>query len=1210
MENSNIEHIDVSTVVEEVTKIFGKDGKNKLKTLVRNEKVYPDKDKLKDDMEILADKLKFDELLNVEKMYFENVESFNSSHLNGHMMFSEFGTIYSRSNLATVKSIHSIQNDGGVYQYEVQLNSNGPMRIGWATQMCAFTDELGVGETENSYGFDGYRLEKWNMSNACTYGRKWRVGNIIGCTIDLGKKSIEFFNNGESLGVIVEELINKDNLTYFPALTLSDEENVVVNLGERPFKFPILNSKPLITSPIALINYFRRLEKNIYSLIESQINLNKKNTKNNLKHYDKIRINNIIKNILFHQFEHLLKNQFIVDSCFILFLRNLNKRSPEKLIVFLELMWENIPKYRMVSIMNYLIFCLLCDFKCTWRNRFDISHQSEVLKLLTAICRETNTRKEAIVNIFFDKIKFAHFLHIISPSDEMLEKMIPRVYWSIENVELSEDMQNKLIKNFPQDYKKSKSAYNEASEKLKKLLNQLEKLQIIFLKTLLNDNDQTDTIVSSRVLFSRRFQSFTQENMIYWRNDPMLKLPGPVLLSTFFRLSFLLRELLSEELVDVNDLKIHPNIFYLENYNFFGIERIGADMDDDVIEINSVAGFITILTRIIRNTEDRNANIHIADAVMNRILSFDLPTDKIHVFSVLLNNIMFLYHVASHRQLIEYVAFKKRLAELSIDYALVDYELKTTNENKDVLEHTLKDIEKKVCLSSRHIAWLKSLIFVATNEQILEWILMIISHTLKYCSDIEEELFRFVPHFYIDNLLGLAVLLPDYTNITQTFDDIIVGKKWLATLIAEILMKIFNDQRIIHPKSREIITQGITLYLTHPKSIVLLQEVSEKSRLRAIKSIFKPMERKIWIKTNLILMLIWYGSGFAFRYTRPPHLKNKHVSTQGALEEIVFSNMGTVRPPATVLQNDIRKFIAYDKETASNFINNSLNYLNWAFSEFISLFQEIKDINGNNSFIISSEEVNKLKSCGKSFIYTVTLLRVIEMMIHFDRNIIIDQEGSLGRVFQLICQILNRINASSSTFSHILASSLPYMECVHKFTILVATTGVLLSMLEGEINKKVSEENAERPSKISSIPEITDVLISDPNFNLSSLDFIILSENENDEPFSLNFYKTYINKEEFEKVGDMYQHLDWYMKRHKSMASSINEEDLCIICYSNKNSVTLIPCRHQCCKLCINHHILYSRVCFYCKGRIESVVDTNNLSTVIHDFGTEPPPLS
>ncbi|XP_060863040.1 E3 ubiquitin-protein ligase RNF123-like [Metopolophium dirhodum] len=946
------------------------------------------------------------------------------------MMLTAFNTMYSRSNMATMKSVHSINNDDNVYQYEVQLNSNGPMRIGWATQKCTFTDELGVGETENSYGFDGYRLEKWSMSNATMYGRKWRVGNIIGCTIDLTHKSMEFF-------------------------------------------------------------------------------------------------------------------------------------------------------------------------------------------------------------------KFAHFLHIISPTDEMLEKMIPRVYWSIENVDLAEDMQNKLVKNFPQDYRKCKASYNEAGEKIKKILNQLEKLQIIFLKTLLNDNDQTDTVVSSRVLFSRRFQSFTQENMIYWRNDPILKLPGPVLLSTFFRMSFLLRELWTEELTAGENLRIHPNIFYLENYNFFGIERIGGtfsylkntyneniksklgppfdsrndddieiDVEDEMIEINSAAGLITVLTRIIRNTEDRNANAHIADTVMNRILSFDhLPTDKKHVFSVLLNNIMCLYHVASHRQLIEYVAFKDRLVDLSIDYAIVDYELRISNENVDMLEHTLKDIEKRICLSMRHVAWLKSLIFLGANEQILEWILSIVSNTVKYCSDVEDELFRFVPEFYIDNMMGLAVLLPDYTNVIQKFDAIIVAKKWLAMLIAEILLDILNDHRIIHPKTKEIILQGVTLYLTNPKSVVILQSVGKRSRLRAIKSILKPTERKMWIKTNLILMLIWYGSGFAFRYVRPPHLKNKHISTQGALEEIVFSNMGTVRPPATVLQNDIRTVIAQDKEMASNFINNSLNYLNWAFSEFISLFQEIKDINENNSLVFSSEEENKLKMCGKSFIYTVTLLRVIEMMIHFDRNIIIDQEGSLGRVFQLICQILNRINASSSTFSRIFQSSLPHMECVHKFTILVATTGVLLSMLDGEINKKVTEENAERPSNISSIPEITDVLISDPNFDLASLNFIILPAIENDEPFSLSFYKTYFTKEELKKVGDMYQHLDWYMRRHKSMASSINEEDLCIICYSNKNNVTLRPCKHQCCKLCINHHVLYSRVCFYCKGRIELVVDANNSSIVIHDFGTEPPPL-
>jgi len=74
---------------------------------------------------------------------------------------------------------------------------------------------------------------------------------------------------------------------------------------------------------------------------------------------------------------------------------------------------------------------------------------------------------------------------------------------------------------------------------------------------------------------------------------------------------------------------------------------------------------------------------------------------------------------------------------------------------------------------------------------------------------------------------------------------------------------------------------------------LILKNIILFRRLRAIKSIFKPMERKTWIKTNLILMLIWHGSGFAFRYIRPPHLKDVHNSPHGSLEEIMFSNMGT-----------------------------------------------------------------------------------------------------------------------------------------------------------------------------------------------------------------------------------------------------------------------------------------------------------------------------
>jgi len=40
----------------------------------------------------------------------------------------------------------------------------------------------------------------------------------------------------------------------------------------------------------------------------------------------------------------------------------------------------------------------------------------------------------------------------------------------------------------------------------------------------------------------------------------------------------------------------------------------------------------------------------------------------------------------------------------------------------------------------------------------------------------------------------------------------------------------------------------------------------------------------------MILMLIWHGSGFAFRYTQPPHLEQQHLSSGvGSFEEIMFT---------------------------------------------------------------------------------------------------------------------------------------------------------------------------------------------------------------------------------------------------------------------------------------------------------------------------------
>ena len=60
------------------------------------------------------------------------------------------------------------------------------MQVGWATAKCEFNEEEGVGDTKDSYAFDGNRIRKWNVSNM-KYGVAWLAGDVIGCCLDLNK---------------------------------------------------------------------------------------------------------------------------------------------------------------------------------------------------------------------------------------------------------------------------------------------------------------------------------------------------------------------------------------------------------------------------------------------------------------------------------------------------------------------------------------------------------------------------------------------------------------------------------------------------------------------------------------------------------------------------------------------------------------------------------------------------------------------------------------------------------------------------------------------------------------------------------------------------------------------------------------------------------------------------------------------------------------
>ncbi|XP_047329553.1 E3 ubiquitin-protein ligase RKP [Impatiens glandulifera] len=153
----------------------------------------------------------------------------------------------------------------GKWMYEVTLETAGIQQLGWTTLSCNFTDHTGVGDTDDSYAFDGKRVNKWNK-NAEPYGQLWVVGDVIGCCIDLDHDQIAFYRNGASLGIAFHDIRKMvPGLGYYPAISLSQGERSELNFGLHPFRYPIEGFLPIQPPPpcssvvIHLLNCLSRL---------------------------------------------------------------------------------------------------------------------------------------------------------------------------------------------------------------------------------------------------------------------------------------------------------------------------------------------------------------------------------------------------------------------------------------------------------------------------------------------------------------------------------------------------------------------------------------------------------------------------------------------------------------------------------------------------------------------------------------------------------------------------------------------------------------------------------------------------------------------------------------------------------------------------------------------------------------------------------------
>ena len=128
---------------------------------------------------------------------------------------------------------------GGRWYYEAVLLSDGLMQIGWADALYKgiLNGGKALATTFTLGPLMDIDVKKWNSSSS-DYGKRWRVADVIGCSIDLDSLQMRFSLNGKDLGVAYTGFHAVGGC--YPAASFNMQQSARFNFGppHSQFAFP------------------------------------------------------------------------------------------------------------------------------------------------------------------------------------------------------------------------------------------------------------------------------------------------------------------------------------------------------------------------------------------------------------------------------------------------------------------------------------------------------------------------------------------------------------------------------------------------------------------------------------------------------------------------------------------------------------------------------------------------------------------------------------------------------------------------------------------------------------------------------------------------------------------------------------------------------------------------------------------------------------
>ncbi|XP_076313486.1 E3 ubiquitin-protein ligase RNF123-like isoform X1 [Tachypleus tridentatus] len=1045
----------------------------------------------------------------------------------------------------------------GKWQYEVMLGSVGVMQIGWATSGCKFSKEKGVGDTPDSFAFDGSRIQKWNVTSH-KYGEPWSLGDIIGCVIDLDNGKMAFYRNGVSLGEAFNCVRMGPGFAYFPAVSLAFSENLIANFGARPFRYQVPGYQPLQSVPELEVMKCQRLlcwmEKVVLQFLENKLDsdasafpLSEKNVL-------------LVAAPVIRELGPLLVSPYVVEACLLSFIYRLAKNGQDKLFALLDILWTLLEPEEMEQFLEHLFYALVSAYRFSPVS-LEFSQQKQALSLILAILHHQTTRQYLLGSSLFDKIKLPLIFDTRQLDNRILEETFCGVQFSFTEQSTTDDIVNS-------------GPFKDVFLKIQEHLSELEKLQLDILDLLL-DSQNINQDNNCNENFLRKFHDFVKENTNKSKFPPAQSCHSSVNLGFFHRLVTLLRR------GDVKqDMYVPLRFFCSHNKPYSHTQRAG--------------GLISYLTKsFAEELKERESTSDFRHSSGSRSFDLQLLSNLDHRpihdnIASLLDGIVRLYHYSAHRQLEKLYSIKEKMQEYMNVLTEVRKLVSNADEDaRDLLVQTCKVYQEKLQELAYQLGWLSAAVLSWEREMDVFWLLYMLLQTLEQASK-AGVLFAFVPDFYIEACINTSKAL--VSVFSSTSQCRYPGYMETLTRFGTFLAEHFADKRIVNADLKDLLIETLASYVCNRVTLRALESIPVESCLTMVSSLLQPYENRAWAQSNWILVRIWKGCGYAFRYTVPSYF----AQTFGPRYHLTLEKNSAINQepcPSVFFQQMVTEWLLQNQQAAAAFLSSVLSQLNWAFSEFIGMLQELQNasLRPERVFVDSRQ----LKICATCFNLTLGLLRLLEMVVHSASALFTDwtrpsAEVLLSSLCQLICQILNRMSSRSGCFEVVVNLEVRGLEAVHHFPIITAVVGILVSLI------------LESPKESSQLA--LNVLLSEPSFQLHSFDAILgasVSTESNTSNLNLAKY-TEVTLTELSQASQLMAMLtSTYQQKASEASQEIEEEYLCTICYASPKSTVFQPCGHQSCRACISHHLLHHKECFFCKVVITKV--TTNDGTVLHE---------